>query len=107
MIVYISIGNSDDKLTQARWAQFVLDVNACVDFLLDDRTAQVHGRWLSASDYPWQNACWCVELIEDPHLGTRADWLRVQLRHIAATYEQESIAWAEVKTTEFLGATNG
>ncbi len=25
MIVYLSIGNSDDKLTQAEWSQFVVE----------------------------------------------------------------------------------
>lgn len=105
--VYISIGNSDDKLGQERWARFVADVDAHTTSLEDDREAVIHGRWLSAPDSPYQNACWCLQIHEDPHTGSRAGWLREVLASLAYTYEQDSIAWSEVKSTELLGPSHG
>jgi hypothetical protein len=105
MIVYISIGNSDDKLTQRRWADFVAEVGSVIA-----RAGQIHGSWYSASDAPWQNACWCVEIAEattPPAAGYFPMFLRTslknELRGLAQIYAQDSIAWAEVKETEFLG----
>lgn len=106
MIVYISIGNSDDKLSQADWSAFVRDVDNYVDFVCDGGAATVHGRWFSASDAAYQNACWCVAFVDDDHLGSRAGWLRDNLPALAKTYRQDSIAWAEA-TTEFIGAPRG
>lgn len=94
MIVYISIGNSDDKLSQRRWADFVADVH----FLLEDAGRTVHGAWHSAPAAPWQNACWCLELPESV-----VERIKAQLAVIAGQYEQDSIAWAEVPSTDFLG----
>lgn len=97
MIVYVSIGNSDDKLTQQEWSEFV---SAVEDMLYDAPDLPVmrrHGAWVSRSDAPWQNACWCVEF------AAEADALAVrrELRRCAADYRQDSIAWA-VAETEFL-----
>lgn len=92
MIVYISIGNSDDKLTQAEWARFLLDV----DDAISDGAITVHGRWYSAPRSAYQNACWCAEFHEPD-----AWHPKMALQALAATYRQDSIAWAEA-TTEFL-----
>jgi len=95
-IVYISIGNSDDKLTQLEWAQFQDEV----DQLVMANVARTHGRWVSLATDPWQNACWCVELMPT------AAWtavLRAGLAELAQRWRQDSIAWAEVRETEFLG----
>jgi hypothetical protein len=95
MIVYISIGNSDDKLTQQEWSDFLIET----DILLDPLGSPIirrHGVWHSRPDDPWQNACWCVE-IEDGD----ADELRDALRHQARQYRQDSVAFA-VADTEFL-----
>jgi len=116
MIVYISIGNSDDKLTQAQWHEFVREV----DDLLVTRT--VHGRWFAAPDVPWQNACWCIEFEPDQLYDNSpefCDWdgtwrkhaaytrtahahLQRELRRMAARYQQDSIAWAHVPDPQFL-----
>lgn len=95
MIVYISIGNSDDKLTQSEWAFFCRDV----DIIIRSRRLQVHGQWFSAPDSKYQNACWCVEHEFGP--AGREDF-KDQLRTIARQYKQDSIAWAEVERTEFI-----
>lgn len=96
MIVYISIGNSDDKLTQVQWVAFVSRTQA----LLEGHDARFHGNWRSLPDHPWQNACWCVEI--EPVL---AEKLQGHLATIAADYQQDSIAWSEVAVAKFIGPT--
>lgn len=94
MSIYISIGNSDDKLGQALWSAFHHRTN----LLVREFSTTVHGHWLSEPSAPWQNACWCVEVRED-----HQPELRDALRLIAGLYGQESIAWTE-GTAEFLEA---
>lgn len=97
--ILISIGNSDDKLTQHEWAMFIDRVRALVKW----DALQIHGEWFSAPDSPWQNANWCVEI-------TAAEWgnvralLRQDLREIAGAFGQDSIAWTEGEV-EFLATT--
>lgn len=93
MIVYLSIGNSDDKLTQHQWHDFCNDVET----VLLVAAREMHGNWSSAPRDPWQNACWCFE--PWPHLIEEA---QQSFRKMAARYGQDSIAWAEVRTTKFL-----
>jgi hypothetical protein len=95
--VYITIGNSDDKLSQADWASFVLDVDRAFQSAVQFEGAWVHGRWFSRPDEPWQNACWCAEWHED--LRHVVDALQRKLASIARAYRQDSIAWAEAQTT--------
>lgn len=97
--VYISIGNSDDKLDQFEWSQFLNEVDRAVSNLAQLQGVTVHGRWHSLATEPWQNACWCFEVHSD--LARQADELRERLRRVAAKYRQDSIAWA-VADTEFL-----
>lgn len=92
--VYISIGNSDDKLSQAQWAALAQEIQGRVS--LD--AAEVHGYWTSSSVSPWQNACICAEV---PDGITEA--LKRELAVIAFRYDQDSIAWAEAPVTEFIG----
>jgi hypothetical protein len=90
--VYVTIGNSDDKLTQSDWATF----HGAVDNVIRRAAHRIHGAWVSPSTDPWQNACWCIELVEG------VVWLRGQLANLAKAYEQDSIAWAEAPKVEFL-----
>lgn len=90
--IYVTIGNSDDKLSQADWCAF----HSATDQLIRRAAHWVHGAWVSPSTNPWQNACWCVEIDE-------TDWLRGQLANLAKAYQQDSIAWAEAPAVEFLG----
>lgn len=92
--VYSSIGNSDDRLTQARWSEF----HALFAAAVRDYATAVHGSWLSVPADPWQNAC----IAFDVHANDAGD-LKRELRMLAAQYGQDSIAWAEVVGTEFLG----
>lgn len=90
--IYVSIGNSDDKLTQDDWCHFCCAVVS----LIRMETPTVHGEWYSKSGAPWQNMCICFEIPTD-----RADAMKAALRVIAADHCQDSIAWA-VAATEFL-----
>jgi hypothetical protein len=94
--VYISIGNSDDKLTQAEWAEFYRRTNLAIRNFVE----AVHGQWVSEPASAWQNACWCIEITE-----LRAYTLKHHLSVLAAEYRQDSIAWAPA-TTEFLAAVD-
>lgn len=97
--VYISIGNSDDYLSQERWAEFVGVLHTLTDPYADDAWVMArHGEWFSDPWSPWQNACWCVELDEDA-----APALKAELGRVARRYQQESIAWAEASTTFLTG----
>lgn len=94
MNILISIGNSDDKLSQRRWADFIAAVRDLLQFA---GRVQIHGEWFSAPDKPWQNANWCVEAA-DPVARSA---IRHDLVRIAAKYQQDSIAWTEGEV-EFL-----
>jgi hypothetical protein len=91
--VYLSIGNSDDKLTQMQWADFVRDIER--DVL--PGAVQVHGNWRSLPDDPWQNACWCM-VFEDEHTAKDA---ATEAARIRQRYGRDSVAWA-VAETEFI-----
>ena len=91
MNVYVGIGNSDDKLTQTEWSDFVREVEATLSYF------RMHGSWFSRPDARWQNACWLVEAL-DPENNEK---LKAHLRNLAKRYRQDSIAWA-VAETEFL-----
>jgi hypothetical protein len=101
--IYISIGNSDDKLSQADWSSYVLDVDRAFDASVRYNGARVHGRWYSHPVEPWQNACWCAEW--DAELAHVVDALKRKLAALGREYRQDSIAWAEA-TTEFIGAAS-
>lgn len=96
-IVYVSIGNSDDKLSQAEWANFIRSVGHTLRFLDD---VHIHGYWLSSPESSYQNACWCVEFESDDLNAVQTT--REDLRALGRRFRQDSIAWAEVKETEFL-----
>lgn len=122
MIVYISAGNSDDKLLQAEWAELIgfidqiLAVNKTVarpgrpGFLPPvEPMVHVHGRWFAAPDTPWQSVCWCVEfdptcevVTADGHRTSLYDDLRLRLAIAAKRWRQNSIAWAPTPLTEFI-----
>lgn len=95
--VYVSIGNSDDKLSQADWSSFVLDVDRAFESAVRYEGVRVHGRWHSLATEPWQNACWCAEWHDD--LAHIVEAFKRKLATIAREYRQDSIAWAEATTT--------
>ena len=92
MIVYLSIGNSDDKLTQAEWSQYVVEMIARVVAV-----GHTHGAWFSLPHTPYQNACWCVEF-RNEYDEDEACEVATEIRK---KYRQDSIAWARAET-EFI-----
>lgn len=96
--VYIGIGNSDDKLSQARWSEFAAATYTQILEITQGpgRRPKLVGAWYSAPAAPWQNACWCLT-VEITH-GSLLDHLQVQLRRIARTYGQDSVSWAPAFT---------
>lgn len=95
MIVYISIGNSDDNLSQKEWSDYWHEVNN----LMAGMRIKFHGRWTSNTHDEYQNACWCVEFNA---VDSWIDYLKSRLGGIAEKHRQDSIAWAVVKDTEFI-----
>lgn len=103
--VYVSIGNSDDKLTQAEWSMYYQRV----DRVVRHAAATVYGAWVSPSAEPFQNACWAIELTaatasadvvtRDGQVTHPQAWLRDRLAELATRYHQDSIAWADATTT--------
>jgi hypothetical protein len=86
-VAVITIGNSDDKLKQAEWSQFV---SAMADLVMRWRMP-IHFHGCSVGSAPWQNACWVVDIknLDHPdHLSA----LRYALSEIAETWRQDSIA---------------
>lgn len=90
--VYISIGNSDDKLTQAVWAEFCADVIAAARCT----ALHVHGIWYSPTASKYQNMCMCVDV--DPKDEAV---LLTRLKNAREAYKQDSIAYATA-STEFI-----
>jgi hypothetical protein len=96
VIVYVSVGNSDDKLTQQEWARLLTSMWYSVHNLAD---TTVHGEWHSPPTAAYQNACWCLEFAHDD----TARAFKVQLSGFAEAFRQDGIAWAEMSATEFIG----
>jgi hypothetical protein len=100
-VVYVSIGNSDDKLTQAEWHRYYVAVNLTIRRAAEASDATVHGAWVSEPASSWQNACWALQLPAD---AVAVEHLRMRLAELAADFRQDSIAWAVAPNTEFIGA---
>jgi len=92
--VYISIGNSDDRLSRKEWADFLKVANSTITSEANQR----HGRWFSSPHSEYLNACWCVQV----HV-IRVPRLKARLAKLAGKFKQDAIAWAEAPTTELLG----
>lgn len=91
--IYVSIGNSDDKLGQAQWAEFARLVFGAVRRV----ARQVFGEWYSAPNAAYQNACIAFSLHASEVLGLQADLTMLRSQH-----EQDALAWAEVRESVML-----
>lgn len=88
MYVTVSIGNTDNKLSQQEWSEFVNRTHKLVSEYAD----QVHFDGGSSSWLPWQNMCWLIEIDE----GSRTH-LYAQLLDLKQVYRQDSIFVLEGK----------
>lgn len=86
--VTLQVGNTDDKLRQAKWSQFVEIIGAAVEIF-----GKVH--FSGGSDWykPWQNACWVFEIEDD-----KIEPLKTDIARIRGLFEQTSAAWTEGET---------
>jgi hypothetical protein len=91
--VYVTVGNSDDRLSQSRWADFT----EAVGYVVLDYEVEVYGPWFTPSDSSRQSACWGVEVERQALVGFRSelDLLRQQ-------FGQDTIAFA-VAELEMIG----
>jgi hypothetical protein len=99
VIVSFAIGNSDDKLSQARWAAFVAHAHMAVDGCMQDGD-RIHFAGYSAPAAPWQNAVWVIQL--GPLAEVSRGALRANLAELAGQYGQDSIAWWEAAGAEMI-----
>ena len=90
--VTIGIGNTDDKLTQVKWSNYVRTVDAIVT----SQHADVHFAGGSNAELPWQNYCWVLVIKEK-----QVQELKTSLVFLKTQYEQESIAFV-VGNTELI-----
>jgi hypothetical protein len=93
--VYIGIGNSDDRLSQAEWSRYIGDIRSEIKGWSGG--SNVLGEWFSRPDSAYQNACFCASFDHD-QIGR----LRMNLRLIRQEYRQDSIAFAVVQYTELI-----
>lgn len=91
--IYITIGNSDDKLSQVEWSRYISDVQRAISTW----GGKVYGEWFSRPDVPFQNACFGASFDHDNIGG-----LLMNLRQIRELYRQDSIAFAIVERTELI-----
>jgi hypothetical protein len=84
----IQIGNSDNKLTQEQWSEFIEEINY---ILYNEKLHFVGG---SNNSSPYQNYCWVVE-------GELSDTYKKELTDCRIDYLQDSIA-VTTGTTEFI-----
>jgi beta-galactosidase/beta-glucuronidase len=90
--ITIQIGNSDDKLTQVRWSEYVQAVEA----IIFKYSSEIHFSGASLPFEPWQNAAWVAEVYEDLVVRFKFD-----LSQCREKYAQESVAFT-IGDTEFV-----
>lgn len=97
MAVYITIGNTDDKLGQKQWSDFVKDVDDTIRMY----ASAIHAYCFSLPNAPWQNCVWCCEFA----MSIDEKCCKEDLGVLTGKYNQDSIAWAPA-VTEFLTRPN-
>ena len=90
--VVISIGNSDNRLTQQEWFHYVDEVS----WLISKSKAHVHFFGASENYKPWQNVAWWIEINDFELLH-----LKIHLKNVREYYKQDSVAMLEGET-EFI-----
>lgn len=106
--VYATIGNSDDKLGQARWAEFAREFVETIRIQADE----IHGVWWSGPDQPWQNCCVGFSIKDETVMnpeGPAADrgksrlrLLQESLTKLRELYGQEAVAWVRGHPPEMI-----
>ncbi len=90
--ITVSIGNTDNKLTQAQWSEFVEHVNKAVLAFAKN----VHFFGGSANWMPWQNVAWILDC-EDEKIFVFKETITFRRMQ----YNQESACFLE-SVSEFI-----
>lgn len=87
--ITVQIGNSDNKLGQARWSNYAHSIND----ILSKSDAIVHFSGCSDPLAEWQNAAWvfCCD-------GKTAGEIRNRITILRNRFEQDAVAWTEGQT---------
>lgn len=94
MTITIQIGNTDDKLTQAEWSDYVTLVRDYIERYVEDRAANVLFFGASANYERCQNAAWVVSItVEHEPL------LRDDISTARRKFRQVSAAWTTGETS--------
>lgn len=111
-VIYLGAGNSDNKLSQAAWSQYLGRIRWHIKtfqelskgraYRADAPGAELLGEWFSAPDVPYQNACWAIAVPDDVEPERMLAFQEV-LAACAGNHNQDSISWAYAPTTLFLG----
>lgn len=90
--VHAAIGNSDDKLSQVDWSNYV----EAFQRVMIAAATQAYGQWYSEPRSPFQNACMAIEIKQGA-----IDDLKSKLLDLRLRFGQDSIA-LNVSDTEFV-----
>lgn len=90
--IIIQIGNSDDRLSQIEWSEFVNEVQQAVEIFANE----IHFFGASSNWMRWQNAAWILSCDESNIRGFKHD-----MSKLGKQFKQDSIAWSESET-EFI-----
>lgn len=93
----ILISNTDNKLTQQAWADYIRSVQ---EVIISGRY-EILFQGFSAPQESWQNACWVLEMIDSVWVHR----LRLDLSMVAKKYHQDNIALI-LGATEFITGRN-
>lgn len=88
--VTIQIGNSDDKLTQIEWSNFVNSMRSEIV-----QSGEVHFEGSSRGDARWQNHCWVVAIPSDLD---QIHSLKERVEHTRKNYRQDCAAFTAGET---------
>jgi hypothetical protein len=91
--IIIQIGNSDNKLTQEEWHNFVYEVNDLICTTAD----KIYFAGGPSNYSLYQNAAWITEYRKISKM--RLDIFSSKLKELKEKYKQDSIAWTEGITT--------
>lgn len=87
--ICVQIGNSDDKLSQLAWSNFVNETSD----IIAEHCQNVYFSGGSVHYMPWQNAAFVFDC-DDKSITV----LKEKLTQLRARFKQDSIAWLEGET---------
>lgn len=86
--ITIQIGNSDNKLTQQEWSNFILDVTNMIHLsIIATNNPSIHFSGGSEASKPWQNYCWVFNANK-----STTEKIIASLEQIRQMYRQDSVA---------------